>query len=80
MRLGTSEVVVAERTVTLEIVGMHCASCGLLVDDCMEDVDGVVSSRTDLRSKKSTVVVADEVSDDVLLAAVAEAGYTATIV
>ena len=70
----------AERTVTLEIVGMHCASCGLLVDDCMEDVDGVVSSRTDLRSKKSTVVVADEVSDDVLLAAVAEAGYTATIV
>jgi copper chaperone len=71
---------VAERTVTLEIVGMHCASCGLLVDDCMEDVDGVVSSRTDLRSKKSTVVVADEVSDDVLLAAVVEAGYTATIV
>lgn len=70
----------AERTVTLEIVGMHCASCGLLVDDCMEDVDGVVSSRTDLRSKKSTVVVADEVSDDVLLAAVVEAGYTATIV
>jgi copper chaperone CopZ len=46
----------------------------------MEDVDGVVSSRTDLRSKKSTVVVADEVSDDVLLAAVSEAGYTATIV
>jgi copper chaperone CopZ len=71
---------VAERTVTLEIVGMHCASCGLLVDDCMEDVDGVVSSRTDLRSKKCTAVVAEDVSDDVLLAAVVEAGYTATIV
>jgi copper chaperone len=71
---------VAERTVTLEIVGMHCASCGLLVDDCMEDIDGVVSSRTDLRSKKCTAVVAEDVSDDVLLAAVVEAGYTATIV
>jgi copper chaperone CopZ len=71
---------VAERTVTLEIIGMHCASCGLLVDDCMEDVDGVVSSRTDLRSKKCTAVVAEDVSDDVLLAAVVEAGYTATIV
>jgi copper chaperone CopZ len=71
---------VAERTVTLEITGMHCASCGLLVDDCMEDVDGVISSRTDLRSKKCTAVVSDDVADDVLLAAVEEAGYTAIIV
>jgi copper chaperone CopZ len=46
----------------------------------MEDVDGVISSRTDLRSKKCTAVVSDDVADDVLLAAVEEAGYTAIIV
>jgi copper chaperone len=66
------------RTITLEITGMHCASCGILVDDCMEDVDGVVSSQTELKSGRCVTVVADSVTDSAVLAAVAEAGYTAT--
>jgi len=70
----------SERTVTLEIDGMHCASCSLLVDDCMEDVDGVVSSRTDLKSKQCVAVVDESVDVEALLAAVVEAGYTATVV
>ncbi len=70
----------SERTVTLEINGMHCASCGLLVDDCMEDVAGVVSSRTDVRSGKCIAIVADSVPVADLLAAVEEAGYTGQIV
>ena len=68
------------RTVTVEITGMHCASCGILVDDCMEDVDGVVTAQTDLRSGRCVAVVADTVSDAEVLAAVVEAGYTGTIV
>ena len=68
------------RTVTVEITGMHCASCGILVDDCMEDVDGVVTAQTDLRSGRCVAVVADSVSDAQVLAAVVEAGYTGTIV
>jgi Cu+-exporting ATPase len=71
---------VSQRTVTIEITGMHCASCTLLVDDCMEDVDGVVSSRTDLRSGQCTAVVSDTVTDADVLGAVAEAGYAGTIV
>ncbi len=67
------------RTVTIEIAGMHCASCGILVDDCMEDVDGVVSSQTDLRSGRCVAVVADTVSDDAVLGAVTEAGYVGTV-
>jgi copper chaperone CopZ len=67
------------RTVTIEIAGMHCASCGILVDDCMEDVDGVVSSQTDLRSGRCVAVVSDTVSDDAVLGAVAEAGYVGTV-
>lgn len=69
----------SNRTVTVGITGMHCASCGILVDDCMEDVDGVVSSRTDLRSGRCVAVVSDTVSDDEVLAAVVEAGYAGTI-
>jgi copper chaperone CopZ len=68
------------RTVTVEITGMHCASCGILVDDCMEDVDGVVTAQTDLRSGRCVAVVADTVSDAEVLAAVVEAGYTGIIV
>ena len=68
------------RTITLAITGMHCASCGILVDDCMEDLDGVVSSQTDLRSGRCVTIVDESVSDGDLLAAVVEAGYTGSIV
>jgi copper chaperone CopZ len=67
------------RTVTLHVEGMHCASCSILVDDCMEDVEGVVSSTTDLRSGRCTVEVDDTVPVDALVAAVAEAGYAGTV-
>ena len=67
------------RTVTVEITGMHCASCGILVDDCLEDVDGVVSSQTSIKSGQCVAVVTDAVTDDDVLAAVVEAGYTGTI-
>ena len=71
---------VPQRTVTVEIAGMHCASCGILVDDCMEDVEGVVSSRTDIRSGRCVAVVSATVTDAQVLAAVVEAGYTGVLV
>lgn len=67
------------RQVTIAVAGMHCASCGLLVDDCMLDVAGVAQSRTDTRSGICTVQAEDAVDDAALLAAVVEAGYTGTI-
>ncbi len=68
------------RTVTVAVTGMHCASCGLLVDDCLEDVDGVVTSTTDVRSGRCVAVVGGEVTDEAVLAAVAEAGYAGTVI
>lgn len=67
------------RTVTVEITGMHCASCGILVDDCLEDVDGVVTSQTSIKTGQCVAVVTDTVTDDDVLAAVVEAGYAGTI-
>lgn len=67
--------------VVLKVDGMHCASCGLLIDDELEDVPGVRSSSTDVRKGHSTVHLTDEDSVDssVLIAAVERAGYRATL-
>jgi copper chaperone len=67
------------RTLTVEITGMHCASCGILVDDYLEDVEGVVTSQTSTKTGKCVAVIADFVTDADVLAAVEEAGYTGTI-
>lgn len=39
----------------LAIGGMHCASCGLLIDDAVEELPGVVRSHTDTRTDRTTV-------------------------
>lgn len=67
------------RTVTFAITGMHCASCGLLIDDCLLDVDGVADARTNLKTELTVVRADDTVGDAELLAAIAEAGYVGTL-
>jgi copper chaperone len=67
------------RSLTLQITGMHCASCAMLVDDCIEDLDDVVSSHTDLRSGRCVTVVGNALSDAAVVAAIAGAGYAATL-
>lgn len=67
------------REVAIVVDGMHCAACGLLIDDVMLDLDGVHSSVTDTKSGLCKVQAAEHVADEELLAAVAEAGYTAVI-
>lgn len=45
-------------SVTLKISGMHCTSCALNIDDEMEELPGVISSRTNY-AKSQTVVEYD---------------------
>jgi copper chaperone len=57
---------------TLAVAGMHCASCGLLIDETLEELPGVISSSTNLRKETTTVeydpgqtspaVIAEEIS------------------
>ena len=68
------------RELTIEIEGMHCASCPLLVDDCVEDFEWVIESRTDLRTGTAVVKAEDGVTPEAVLAAVAEAGYQGKVV
>ncbi|MFF4756427.1 cation transporter [Streptomyces sp. NPDC002514] len=66
--------------VVLEVEGMHCSSCGLSIDDELEEVPGVRSARTDVRCGRSTVRLEETATVDIgpLVAAVQRAGdYTA---
>ena len=62
-----------ERTFAIE--GMHCAACGLLIDDTLLDLEGVVDSRTDLRSGTCRVRADDHVTDATLATAIESANY-----
>lgn len=61
------------------VTGMHCNSCGLLIDDVVEELDGVTRSATDTRHNTTTVTFDPTlVSVDDIAAAIAHVGYTAT--
>jgi copper chaperone len=67
-------------TYDFTVQGMHCASCGLLIDDHVEDVPGVISSQTSTRSNRTTVQASTWCLPEAVIAAIAEAGYTAQLV
>ncbi|MFF2809732.1 heavy-metal-associated domain-containing protein [Streptomyces sp. NPDC058000] len=62
--------------VELLVEGMHCNSCGLLIDDELEDIPGVRSSSTDTKAGRTTVHLEEgaDVDAAALVAAVEQAG------
>ncbi|MFF8196572.1 cation transporter [Streptomyces bobili] len=68
--------------VVLLIDGMHCTSCGLLIDAEPEYLPGVRSASTDVRAGHSVVRLEDgaDIDTAALVAAVEAAGnYTARV-
>ncbi|MEV6734800.1 MULTISPECIES: heavy-metal-associated domain-containing protein [unclassified Streptomyces] len=66
--------------VVLLVEGMHCSGCGLLIDDELEDIPGVHSSRTEMKTGRTTLHLEEGAIVDVavLVAVVEQAGdYTA---
>jgi copper chaperone len=64
---------------TFVVEGMHCASCTLLIDEALEDLDGVHRSTTKLRKRRTVVDVDPTVcTPEGIVMAIAEAGYTAS--
>ena len=64
--------------VTFTVTGMHCASCGMLVDETLEDLAGVVRADTDSRRGRTTVhadLTVTSVGE--IVAAIGDAGYAA---
>jgi copper chaperone len=63
---------------TFTVTGMHCASCGLLIDDELEDLPGVTRSQTTYRAGRTVVDVDPDGSTPAdIVSAIAEAGYPA---
>ena len=59
----------------LKVEGMSCNHCVMHVKNALLAVDGVADAQVDLDAKTATVSLDKEVADDVLTAAVVDAGY-----
>lgn len=60
---------------TLVIDGMMCVKCQAHVEKALGEVEGVAKVTVDLKKKKAVVELASDVSDEVLMKAVSDAGY-----
>ncbi len=68
-----------QSTVTLEINGMHCASCVAAVENALATTPGVQKAAVNLASEKATIAFAPQrVNVEMLKTAIANAGYSAT--
>ena len=66
-------------THTFSVAGMHCASCGMLIDECLEDLPGITRSQTSLRAGRTTVDAdPDQATPETIITAITQAGYAAT--
>ena len=67
-------------TYTFTVTGMHCASCGMLIDDALEELPGVHRSQTSVRAGRTLVDVDAAQVDPLVIAAVITAtGYPAQV-
>lgn len=60
------------------IDGMMCEHCAAHVKTALEAVDGIKSASVELKNKRACISTDKAVSDDVIIKAVADAGYTVT--
>jgi copper chaperone len=68
------------RTYSFTVTGMHCGSCGLLIDETLEEIPGVHRSQTSVRAGRTVVDVDPAAADpDTLIAAIGAAGYAARL-
>ncbi|MGH9010755.1 MAG: cation transporter [Acidimicrobiia bacterium] len=65
-------------TAVLDITGMHCPSCAVLIDETLESLPGVASARTDMHRARTKVEYDPAATSlEAITAAIAEAGYDA---
>ena len=70
---------VKQQEITLDIVGMTCASCVSRVEKALYKVAGVSTVSVNLATEKATLTTTSEVAVDTLIAAIDRAGYSASV-
>lgn len=73
----------ADGVLVLAVEGMHCGSCGLTIDDAIEEVPGVARATTSFRTGLTQVLLADGADRGAVVPqvvnTVTEAGYRAAV-
>ena len=64
----------------LYVEGMVCNNCVSHVTEALLEIEGVAGADVVLEPKTATVTMEKEIADEVLKAAVVEAGYDVTLV
>ena len=64
----------------LYVEGMVCNNCMSHVTEALLEIEGVAGADVVLEPKTATVTLEKEIADEVLKAAVVEAGYDVTLV
>lgn len=59
----------------LDVEGMMCQKCVKHVTEALSKISGVLSVNTVLEEKKATVILTEDLKDEILINAVTEAGY-----
>lgn len=67
------------KKIDLQITGMHCASCALLIEKSLEKVPGVTSVNVNFATQKALIECADQNQETPLIQAVKQAGYGAEV-
>ena len=66
------------RRTALRVSGMTCTSCGMLIDEALEDLPGVRRAATKLRKARTVVDHDDDVTDvPELVRTITDLGYGA---
>lgn len=63
--------------ITLEIDGMHCATCVNAIEKKLNALDEVQSATVNLVTETAYIECKDGTPTDILISAVKQAGYTA---
>jgi copper chaperone len=67
-------------SVVFEVTGIHCSSCGILIDDAVEDLPGVARSRTNTRNGRTRVDFDPSLTSATdIVTAISGAGYPAQV-
>lgn len=64
----------------LKIDGMHCTACSMNIDFDLEDLEGIVSAKTNYAKQESEVEFdAEKVKLDQIIETIKKTGYKASI-
>ena len=62
---------------TLKLDGLDCGSCCMMIDDCLEELEGVASSNTSYAKQVCEVEFDEEkISEEDVVSAVENSGYS----